>query len=390
MVTLKLAIRNLIGAGLRTWLNVIVLSFAFLAIITTQGLLQGMNEQAARAMIEAEVAGGQFWHPGYDPYDPLTLETAHGPIPQELQDLIQNEAATPVLIIQGSVYPGGRMRTVLLKGIDPGQEIIAIPSHFLATEAQTTPAIIGNRMARNTGLKIGDMVTIQWRDRHGTFDAQDIEIVQIMQTSVPTIDNGQIWLPLGRLQELAEMPGEATMVILSGMQNTPLITSAWPFQSVDILLKDLHDMVASKSLGSTIFYLLLMFLAMLAIFDTQVLAVFRRRKEIGTLMALGMTRWRVISIFTVEGGIHGVVAVLVGAVYGLPLLWYFTRVGWALPSNTDSYGFAIGEKLFPVFPISLVIGTALLVMIVTTIVSFLPLQRILKLKPTAALRGRVQ
>jgi len=390
MVTLKLAIRNLIGAGLRTWLNVIVLSFAFLAIITTQGLLQGMNEQAARAMIEAEVAGGQFWHPGYDPYDPLTLEEAHGPIPQELLELIQNSAATPVLIIQGSVYPGGRMRTVLLKGIDPIQEIIAIPSHFLATGSQTTPAIIGNRMARNTGLQIGDLVTIQWRDRYGTFDAQDIEIVQIMQTSVPTIDNGQIWLPLGRLQELAEMSGEATMVILSGTKNLPAITSAWPFQNVDMLLKDLNDMVASKSLGSTIFYLLLMFLAMLAIFDTQVLAVFRRRKEIGTLMALGMTRWRVISIFTVEGGIHGVVAVLVGAVYGFPLLWYFTRVGWALPSNTDSYGFAIGEKLFPVFPISLILGTALLVMIVTTIVSFLPLQRILKLKPTAALRGRAQ
>ena len=390
MIDLKLAIRNLIGAGLRTWLNVIVLSFAFLAIITTQGLLQGMNEQAAHSMIEAEVAGGQYWHPNYDPYDPLSLSEAHGNLPAELNALISEGRATPVLIIQGSVYPKGRMRSVLLKGIDPNQNLIAIPTHFLSGATPVTPAIIGNRMAQNTGLKAGDLVTIQWRDRYGTFDAQDIEIIQIMQTSVPTIDNGQIWLPLERLQTFAEMSGEATIVILARDQTLPVFTSEWSYQSEAVLLKDLNDMVASKALGSTIFYLLLMFLAMLAIFDTQVLAVFRRRKEIGTLMALGMTRWRVISIFTLEGSIHGVLAILAGAVYGFPLLWYFTKVGWTLPSNTDSYGFAIGETLFPVFPIGLVAGTSILVMVVTTIISFLPLQRILKLKPTAALRGRVQ
>jgi len=38
MSFLKLALRNLLGARLRTWLNVIVLSFAFVAIIGLQGV----------------------------------------------------------------------------------------------------------------------------------------------------------------------------------------------------------------------------------------------------------------------------------------------------------------------------------------------------------------
>jgi predicted lysophospholipase L1 biosynthesis ABC-type transport system permease subunit len=49
---------------------------------------------------------------------------------------------------------------------------------------------------------------------------------------------------------------------------------------------------------------------MLAIFDTQVLSVFRRQKEIGTYIALGYTRKEVVTLFTVEGSMHAVLAAL--------------------------------------------------------------------------------
>ena len=46
MVIFKLALRNILGAGLRTWLNVFVLSLAFVSIIWMQGLIDGMNNEA--------------------------------------------------------------------------------------------------------------------------------------------------------------------------------------------------------------------------------------------------------------------------------------------------------------------------------------------------------
>ena len=60
-----------------------------------------------------------------------------------------------------------------------------------------------------------------------------------------------------------------------------------------------------------------------------------------------------------------------------------------MPAATDSYGFALGEKLFPIYSVGLVLGTTLLVMIVTTIASFLPTRKIAKLRPTDALRGKM-
>ncbi|MCD6194052.1 MAG: FtsX-like permease family protein, partial [Candidatus Aminicenantes bacterium] len=207
---------------------------------------------------------------------------------------------------------------------------------------------------------------------------------------VQAIDQGQIWLPLPRLQQLTGMNKEATLVVLDkDVKNIPENTG-WVFKDQKTLLRDIQELVKTKTVGSSILYIILMLLAMLAIFDTQVLSIWRRRKEIGTLMALGMTRWSVVKLFTLEGALHGILATLVGAIYGLPLLTLFARKGWGMPEAVDSYGFAIGERIYPIYSGGLILGTALLVLIVTTLVSFLPTRRIAKMKPTEALRGRFQ
>jgi ABC-type lipoprotein release transport system permease subunit len=389
MILPKLALRNILGAGLRTWLNVIVLSFSFVAIIWTQGLYQGMNDQTAQAMIDAECGGGQYWHTNFDPYDPLSIPAAHAPIPVSFQTAIKQQKATAILMAQGTIYPNGRMRAVILKGIDPNQTILSIPGALLKTEESIIPALIGGRMSKNTGLTTGDYVTLQWRDAHGTFDAREIKIVAVISTTVQTIDQGQIWLPLDRLQDMQNLPQQATLVVLGkGVAELPAVTD-WAFKNLDFLMRDLRELVERKTIGASIMYFVLLFLAMLAIFDSQVLSIFRRRKEMGTLMALGMNRLSIIQLFTLEGALHGVLAAFVAAFYGIPLLTYFAKQGWALPQAADSMGIALGEKLFPTYSVGLILGTTLLVLVVTTIVSFLPTRKIVRLKPTDALRGKM-
>ena len=386
---LKFAFKNLMGAGLRTWLNVFVLSMAFVLIIFTQGLLEGMNKQTEEAMINSEIGGGQYWHPSYDPYNPLKLSESFGPIPEDLESMINEKHATSILITQGSIYPAGRMFTVLIKGIDPAQKVLDMPTHFLATETEEIPILIGSRMAKSTGLRQEDPVTIQWRDSHGTFDARDGIVKQVMNTSVQSIDAGQIWIPLETLRGMMGIEDQATIVVLENGKELPPRTGEWTLKSQDALLTDIRSLIESKTLGSSFVYAILLLLAMLAIFDTEVLSIFHRRKEMGMLMALGFTRFRVIKLFAIEGAMHGVLAVLVGALYGIPILSYMAKTGWALPSNTDNYGFAIGEKLFPSYGMGLVLGTTALVLVVTAIVSFIPTRKIAKMKPTEALRGRL-
>ncbi|UCE41279.1 MAG: ABC transporter permease [Candidatus Aminicenantes bacterium] len=390
MIIPRLALRNLLGAGLRTWLNVIVLSFSFVLIIWLQGLYKGMGDQARVAQTDAEFGGGQYWQENYDPFDPLALQDAHSSVPESLQTLIENKQAAAILISQATIYPEGRLHTILMKGIDPAQSVVTLPTQFLDQEGEELPALIGTRMARNTGLKVGDTVTVRWRDSQGTFDARDAKIVQIMKTSVPSVDLAQMWVPLDKMQSLTRMKNEASLVILAqGTEEFPQV-SGWIHKDMKFLLKDIDYLVKTKSVGGSIIYTILLCLAMLAIFNTQVLSIFRRRKEMGTLMAMGMTRSKIIQLFTLEGAMHSVLAALVAAIYGIPLLAWSAKTGWAMPEAADDYGIAgIGEALIPVYGTGLVVGTVVLVLLVTTIVSFLPTRKIAKLKPTDALRGKM-
>ena len=131
MLILKLAIRNILGAGLRTWLNVLVLSFAYVAIVFNHGFYHGLSEQVSHAKVEAELGGGQIWHDRYDPHDPFTIQDAHGEIPEPMQDWVDQDKAVPILIVPGTIYPKGHAHTVLVKGIPPYQNILSIPTRIL-------------------------------------------------------------------------------------------------------------------------------------------------------------------------------------------------------------------------------------------------------------------
>jgi ABC-type lipoprotein release transport system permease subunit len=387
---IKLAYRNLTGAGLRTWLNVIVLSFSFVVILFMKGLMSGWDLQAKTDMTHWEIAGGQYWHQQYDPFDPFTLNDSHAPIPPQLTDEIAAGDLVPVLMTQGSIYPQGRLQSVLIKGIPANQSLLRLPTQRLDTVTDAFPAIIGTMMARNLKLEIGQYVTIRWRDVNGTFDAHDILITDIFSSNVPSAEAGQIYLSLETLQQMLSLPNEATILTFRDETKERISVEGFTIKTKEALTSSIDEMLKTKEVGQGILYFVLLLLAMLAIFDTQVLSIFKRQKEIGTYIALGYTRGQVVGLFTVEGAMHSVLAAIVGALYGAPLLWWLAKKGWAMPIDTSEFGVPIAQTLYPVFSLGLIVSTTLLVVLITTIVSYWPSRKIARMNPTEALRGKIQ
>ena len=389
MLAFKMAFKNLIGAGLRTWLNVSVLSIAFVIIIFYNGMLDGWNMQAYNDSKDWEVGNGQLWHSAYDPYDPFCLEDAHAPITGKVKALYDAHQLTPVLITQATIYPQGRMENIFLKGIDPKQQILVMPTALLKPDSSFIPAIIGKRMAESAKLEKGDLLLTRWRDKNGTFDARELKIVDVFSCNVQSVDNNQVWIPLGTLQQITGMENEATLLIVGKAYSAGNIDS-WKFKDLNFLLKDISDIIQMKKGSAKVLYALLLAIALLAIFDTQVLSIFKRQKEIGTYIALGMTRFQVVKIFTIEGSAHSLLAIILGSIYGIPLLWGLHDVGIPMPKSVDSMGISIAQRIFPTYSLGLVISTILLVIISATIVSYFPTRRISRMKPTDALKGKIQ
>jgi len=389
-LAIRLAYRNLIGAGLRTWLNVIVLSFSFVIIIFMKGVMIGWDHQAKTDMTNYEIGGGQYWHKAYDPFDPFTLTDSHAPIPAELKDEIARGDIEPFLIAPGTIYPQGRLQSIVIKGINPRQTLFLLPSHKLDTITEAIPAITGSLMAKSIKASVGDQMTLRWRDTNGTFDASDIVITAIFSTNVPTVESGQIYIPLERLQTMLMMPGEASILTFRDSEKIRPAIGNWTLKTKDELTASVDNMIKTKSAGQTILYAILLLLAMLAIFDTQVLSIFRRQKEIGTYIALGYTRQQVVGLFTVEGTMHAILAALLSAAYGLPFLAWMAKNGWTMPIDTSEFGMAIAQTLYPIYSAGLIISTVLILTTVTAVVSYWPSRRIAKMNPTDALRGKLQ
>ena len=385
----KIAIKNLFGAKLRTALNVFITSISFFLVIFVSGMYDGMREHAKNVTIETEVAGGTYWHPEYDSMDPRTFEDSHSTIPTKIKKLINQKQAFAVLVSQASIYPNGRIMPVILKGVTPDQNIVDMPTNVLTEHSNITiPVLIGNGMAKNANLEVGDSFTIRWLDADRTYYADEGTIVHIMETENFKLDLGHIWIPLSKAQSMLAMENQATYVTYA--KELPMIKDSgdWIHHDINYMIRDMEALIKADEPGAQIMYSILLALAAMGIFNAQVLSIFRRGREIGTLMALGMTRSRVVGLFTLEGGLNAFLAGIIALVLFGPVLYFFSTNGIPLPMDYTEMGMLVAKRLMPVYSVGLIVSTTILISILVLAVSYMPSRKITKMRPTDALRGK--
>ena len=395
----KIAIKNLIGARLRTFLNVFVTSISFFVILFISGMYDGMRQYAKQTTIDTEIAGGSYWHPNYDPLDPMSFEESHSPIPDNVKNLIDSKEAFPILVSQASIYPNGRMMPVIMKGIPPEQSIINMegnntdkvnPTKMLANQDEIEiPVLIGSGMAEKAQLKEGDTFTIRWLDSEKTYDAMEGTVIHIMNTENFKLDIGTIWIPIKTAQSMLEIEDEATYVTYNKNIEQLKNSGDWLHRDVNYLISDIEAAIEADKPGNQILFMILLSLTAMGIFNAQVLSIFRRGREIGTLMALGMTRSRVVGLFTLEGALNSFLATSMTVIVFGPVLWYFGEKGIPLPMDYSEMGLMIAKRLIPVYSVGLILTTTILIAIIVLLVSYLPSRKISKMKPTDALRGKI-
>ena len=353
------------------------------------GMYDGMRQHAKQVTIDTEIAGGAYWHPMYDPMDPIIFEDSHSILPQEIDALVKRKKAVPILVSQAAIYPNGRIMPVIMKGIDPSQNILNMPTKILGESMDVNiPVLIGKGMANITKLDVGDAFTIRWLDSGGTYDADEGTIVKIMDTENFKLDMGHIWIPIQKAQKMLVMENEVTYVAYEKGLEKIHSPGDWIHRDVDYLIQDIEAAIEADKPGNQIMFAILLSLAAMGIFNAQVLSIFKRGKEIGTLMALGMTRSKVVKLFTIEGGINAVLAsALTAFPFGI-IFWWTAKHGIPMPMDYTEMGFMIAKQLIPIYSLGLIITTTIVVFTIVIIVSYLPSRRIAKMKPTDALRGK--
>lgn len=384
---ISIAWKNFSRQGIRAALNVLVTALAMIAVVFNISLYNGFQAQATRNMIQTDVAGGHYRAPEFDILTPTEWEDHTRKIPDALKKLAPSQKAE-VLVQQGQLYPNRRLYPVQLRGIDIDQTLLDLPLAGLKPYPDKVndviPVVLGIKMAKKAHLKKGDTVVLKWRDRFGVVDARDLLIVDVVAMVNSRVDEGVVWLRLDHMREMTQRFEEVSWVAVADFQG-PM--EGMGFQSVNDLISDILNLIEQDRRYAKIFWVILVFLAGIGVFNTQILNVFKRQKEIGTLMALGMTSTQIVGIFTLEGSMAALLSVFVALGLGAILFSWFQSVGLDISHLAESTIPVYEKILLDIHPDE-VFYSMLIIVCVMVLVSWAPVRKITQLDPTLALRGR--
>ncbi|MBW6514544.1 MAG: FtsX-like permease family protein [Candidatus Syntrophosphaera sp.] len=386
----KLALRNIVGNGWRSLISMVVIAIIFIGMIWMEAMYHSWIALAKTQQKEWEFASGMLRVDEYDPYDAFTWEDSHAPIGPELQSAVELGKAVPMLLSPAVIYPHQRQLSTLVKGIPHDQHVLEFPTQKLAGRVEGyIPCVIGAMMAKTTRLEEGDVFTLRVKDSHGAFNTLDLKLVEIMRIPVPNLDINTIWMDLDALRELKQLPGSATTVVFQDAELATLDVEGFRQITEKEYFSYLDEIMETENFSKYMIYGLIMFLAMIAIFDTQALALFKRRKEIGTFSALGMTKRRIIWLFTVEGALYCVFGIILGALLGLPLFSYFAVRGYVMPEGYEDFGIAgFTYAIKFEYPPGIILSVVFWLLLITLVVSWFAARRISGLKVTEVLKGK--
>ena len=118
------------------------------------------------------------------------------------------------------------------------------------------------------------------------------------------------------------------------------------------------------------------------------LSIFRRQKEIGTYIALGMTRWQVVRFYGGRRRLQHPCTILLGAVYGSAAAVVPVQNGMGYALRQPGHGISIAEKSIR-YSGGLILATVLLVVLSATLVSFLPAENC-QTQSNRRFKGKIQ
>jgi putative ABC transport system permease protein len=362
LLELSLAARNIVRQKRRSVVAIGAIAFGITALILATGFIEKIFENFREETIHSQLGHLQIVKPGYhdagkaNPHAFLLPET----IPQ-LQ--APNEAHTikaiaPRLSFSGLISHGTATLSFIGDGVSPQDEAvfgdalqISAGKNLAAGEPRTV--IVGEGLARNLGIKVGDKVVLMANTTSGGTNAVEVTVTGLFSTVSKPYDDSALRLPLSTARELIRTKGSHVwIVLLNDTKQTDAmlakIQAQLPADQFEVVpwsrLSDFYNKTAvlfTRQIQGL--RLIIALIILLCISNTMIMSVLERTGEIGTAMALGVKRGGVLRLFLGEGVLLGCTGGIIGIVVGVALAYIITKIGIPMPAPPGkTHGFMGG------------------------------------------------
>lgn len=304
------------------------------------------------------------------------------------------------------VTSGSRTYGCMVTGVDPEREkgvstlaAIIRKGSYLSGEDQ---ALVGEILARNLKVGVGDELTLLGQGRDGSVAATVVRVGGIFGSGLDEYDRNVVLLPLTFFQDVFSMGREVHEVAIRARSLSdvgPLKRelsdrlASMPFDGVAPVALDWMDLVPGllqsiqmDLVSGIIMYLILIIVVAFSILNTFVMAIFERTREFGVMMAIGTTPGRLMRLVLTESFFMTATGLALGIAFGAALTLWFESHGILIPGGDElmkAYG--ITGRLYPkLSPLSATVGP-LAVLIITLFSALFPALKIRQMKPVEAM-----
>lgn len=398
-----LAFRNLTQNPRRTLLAVAALSIGLAALILLWSFNAGLHGNMTRNFQETIVGSLQVHRNGFfhRPDLELHIETP--------------EAVVDAVVAQGIKRWSRRLEAfalatsdeasvgVVLIGMDPEREAVVtkLPHKvdagrfFNPTDAYG--CVLGAATARNLKLELGDALVFVGYNRFGELVAEEFELVGLITTGEMGIDRGLAVVPLAALQEMLDMDNRVTNIVLqidperleqvtAGLRHA-LAASEYEVLRWNDMFPVMQEWIVLHNGFLYLFLVIIGLIVLAGVLNTLLLAMIRRTREFGILLALGHKRWEIAALVVLEAAFIGLAGILSGMLLGIALVTLLGYTGIDLSSFIgQSSHFYVDPVVHPRLQLEHLWLTASAILAATLAASLYPAWRTTRLEPVEAIR----
>ena len=404
----SVAWRNIWRQPTRTWLSLFGMAFISMLLVFVLSFQLGSYDTMKASMLQINDGFGQFQADGYKD-DPAMDKFI--PDSETLVADIRNVDGITGVTERGNGFGllanGERTFAAAIMGIDPVNEskvttlTAKVDIGRKLTAEDTNAIVMGDGLARNLKIGLGDPVTMLGSGADGSVAADVLTVVGIFKSGVPELDRQVAQMPLSRFKETFMMEG-ASHVVLVRSEELPAVEQAEDKLSAiaekngvlylnwQELRPEVQQMINIDWYSAVMMYATLVVVVVFIILNTLYMSVLERTREFGVLLALGMKPPQIGRMVWMEMIFLSAVGAGIGIVLGVILTGIFQKTGITIDMEGTEEIYAqwgLPTKFYPEMTFGRVIAGPAAMVLSIVLLGIIPYRRVLGLEPVEAMKG---
>lgn len=401
---LSLAVRNITRNRRRSGITLVAIFLGVAVALLLTGFAEGFVRLMIEDVVEGRTGAIQIHRKGFME----NVEASPVALNFELTDELRKKilAVPHVKGLSGRIafnglVGNGRAQTMFAgRALDVVHEKEAcersgadVKDGAALTDKDYATALIGHELAQAFGGTVGGTMNVQASSPDGRSNSMDVRVGGTTVSNFPFENKRVVAVPLELAQDLLGLPGRVTELVVGVDDIAEIDPTAAALRSALGDEYEVHtwrelqpfvrDIIFRQRVVLSGIAVVLFVIVITGIINTMLMSVFERVREIGTMLAVGMRRRQVLTLFLLEAAVLGVLGGVFGAAAGRAVLFAMAAEGIDISLSGTS-----GKNvLHPSVPWSLVVVAVVTATLGALVSAAYPAWKASRLNPVDALRS---